>query len=93
MLYYLTKIEGKETLENKGIAKIQDEMIECEKRIVARMVAKHLLDQDHYLIKDGSIQYKPMKSGDSKEIARIQSNYRHVVGVSKTFNPNITTVP
>ncbi len=89
LLYYLTKIEGKETLENKGIAKIQDEMIECEKRIVARMVAKHLLDQDHYLIKDGSIQYKPMKSGDSKEIARIQSNYRHVVGVSKTFNPNI----
>lgn len=89
LLYYLTKIEGKETLENKGIARIQDEMIECEKRIVARMVAKHLLDQDHYLIKDGSIQYKPMKSGDSKEIARIQSNYRHVVGVSKTFNPNI----
>ena len=89
LLYYLTKIEGKETLENKGIARIQDEMIECEKRIVARMVAKHLLDQDHYLIKDGSIQYKPMKRGDFKEIARIQSNYRHVVGVSKTFNPNI----
>lgn len=89
LLYYLIKTEGKETLENKGIARIQDDMIECEKEIVRRMVAKHLLDQDHYLIKDGSIQYKPMKSGDYKELARIQGNYRHVVGVSKSFNPNI----
>ena len=89
VLYYLTKLEGKETLETKGIAKIQDEMIECEKRIVARLVSKHLLNQNNYLIKDGSIQYKPMKTGDYKEIAHIRTNYRHVVGVSKTFNPNL----
>lgn len=89
VLYYLTKIEGNETLENKGIARIQDEMIECEKRIVAEMMSKHLLTQEHYLIKDGSIQYKPMKTGDYKELARIRNNYRHVVGVSKRFNPNL----
>lgn len=89
ILYYLTQTEGRETLENKGIAKIQDEMIECEKRIVARMMSKHLLTQDSYLIKDGSVQYKPMKTGDFKELARIRNNYRHVVGVSKIFNPNI----
>lgn len=89
VLYYLTKLEGKETLESKGIAKIQDEMIECEKRIVARLMSKHLLDQNHYLIKDGSIQYKPMKTGDYKELAHIRTNYRHVVGVSKSFNPNL----
>lgn len=89
VLHYLTKLEGRETLENKGIARIQDEMIDCEKRIVARLVERHLLSQDAYLIKDGSIQYKPMKTGDFKELARIRNNYRHVVGVSKKFNPNL----
>ena len=89
VLYYHTKIEGHETLENKGIARVQDEMIDCEKRIVAYLMSKHLLNQDNYLIKDGSIQYKPMKTGDYKELARIRNNYRHVIGVSKKFNPNL----
>ena len=89
VLYYFTQINGNETLENKAIAKIQDDMIECEKSIVARMTAMHLLSQDRYLIKDGSIQYKPMKSGDYKELAKIRNNYRHVIGVSKSFNPDL----
>lgn len=89
VLYYPTKIVGNETLENKGIAKIQDEMIECEKKIVASLVSEKMLNQDSYLIKDGSIQYKPMKTGDYKELARIRNNYRHVIGVSKKFNPNL----
>lgn len=89
VLYYLTKIEGNETLENKGIARIQDEMVDCEKRIVAHLTNQHLLNQNNYLIKDGSIQYKPMKTGDYKELTRIRNNYRHVIGVSKKFNPNL----
>ena len=89
VLYYLTKLEGKETLESKGMARIQDEMIECEKKIVSYLMSKHLLNQDSYLIKDGSVQYKPMKTGDFKELARIRNNYRHVVGISKRFNPNL----
>ena len=89
VLFYLTKLEGKETLENKGIARIQDEMIDCEKRIVANLMSQKLLTQTSWLIKDGSIQYKPMKTGDYKEITRIRNNYRHVVGVSKRFNPNL----
>ncbi len=89
VLYYLTKCDGRETLENKGVARIQDEMVDCEKRIVARMMGKHLLTHESYLIKDGSIQYKPMKTGDYKELNRIRNNYRHVVGVSKRFNPNL----
>ena len=52
-------------------------------------MSKHLLRDEHYLVKDGSIQYKPMKTGDYKELARIRNNYRHVVGVSKRFNPNL----
>lgn len=89
ILYYPCKLNVNETFENKGIAKIQDEMIECEKRIVAHLVSKNLLNQDSYLIKDGSIQYKPMKTGDFKELAHIRNNYRHVIGVSKKFNPNL----
>lgn len=89
VLYYLTKLEGNETLENKGIARIQDEMVDCEKRIVAHLMNRHLLNQNNYLIKDGSIQYKPMKTGDYKELTRIRNNYRHVIGVSKKFNPNL----
>lgn len=89
VLFYQTKLEGKETLENKGIARIQDEMIDCEKKIVANLMSKHLLNQDNYLIKDGSIQYKVMKTGDYKELSRIRNNYRHVIGVSKKFNPNL----
>lgn len=89
ILYYQTKLDGKETLENKAIARIQDEMVDCEKRIVADLMGRHLLNQENYLIKDGSVQYKPMKTGDFKELARIRSNYRHVVGVSKKFNPNL----
>ena len=89
ILYYSTQIQGKQTLENNAIAKVQDEMVECEKSIVAQLTAKHLLTEDQFLIKDGSIQYKPMKTGDFKEISKIRSNYRHVVGVSKSFNPNL----
>lgn len=89
ILYYSIQLKENETFENKGIAKIQDEMIECEKRIVSYLVSKNLLNQDNYLIKDGSIQYKPMKAGDFKELARIRNNYRHVIGVSKKFNPNL----
>lgn len=89
VLYYKTKLEGKETLENKGIARIQDEMVDCEKRIVASLMSRKLLTQDSYLIKDGSIQYKPMKTGDYKELAHIRNNYRYVIGVSKKFNPNL----
>lgn len=89
VLYYRTKLEGRETFENKGIARIQDEMVDCEKKIVSSLVSRRLLTQDSYLIKDGSIQYKPMKTGTFKELAHIRNNYRHVIGVSKKFNPNL----
>lgn len=89
VLYYRTKLEGRETFENKGIARIQDEMVDCEKKIVSSLVCRRLLTQDSYLIKDGSIQYKPMKTGNYRELAHIRNNYRHVIGVSKKFNPNL----
>jgi len=78
-----------ESYENRGIAKIQDEMIEGEKHIVATLVKDNLLNSDNYLMKDGSLQYKRMKSGDYKELSQIKRNYQCVVGVSKKFNPEL----
>lgn len=89
ILPYSSKVDESDSLENKGIARIQDEMIECEKKIVAYLVNKNMLNEDSYLIKDGTLQYKPMKSGDYREISKIRANYRRVVGVSKSFNPEL----
>lgn len=78
-----------EKYENFGTAKIQDEMIECEKKIVALLTHENLLNEDNYLIKDGSLEYRAMKTGDYKDLSKIKSNYHCVVGVSKIFNPEL----
>jgi len=76
-----------EKYENLGIAKIQDEMIENEKKIVDRLTSKNILNEDSYLIKDGSLEYQKMKTGNFRDLSIIKNNYRRVVGVSKSFNP------
>lgn len=76
--------------EHLGIAMIQDEMIDCEKKIVASLAAKNLLNESSYLLKDGSLQYKPMKTGEFKELTKIKNNYRNVIGISKSFNPELS---
>ncbi len=76
--------------ENLGIAIIQDEMVDNEKKIVANLTIKNLLNENSYLLKDGSLQYKPMKSGEYKEFSKIKNNYRWVIGVSKLFNPEFS---
>lgn len=68
---------------------IQDEMIDTEKKIVATLATKNLLNESSYLLKDGSLQYKPMQTGEYKELTKIKNNYRRVVGVSKLFNPEL----
>lgn len=76
--------------EHLGIAAIQDEMVDSEKKIVSILAAKNLLNENNYLVKDGSLQYKPMKTGEYKELSKIKNNYRWVVGVSKLFNPEFS---
>ena len=75
--------------EHLGIATIQDEMIETEKKIVAHLSTKNLINPDRYLIKDGSLQYKPMRTGDFKELTKIKNHYKCAIGVSKMFNPEL----
>ncbi len=90
LTYPTRNLDPGEKFENLGIAKIQDEMIDCEKKIVSELVKKNLLNQDRYLLKDGSLQYKPMKSGDFRELSKIKANYRSVIGLSKHFNPELS---
>ena len=76
-------------LDNLAVSVIQDYMIEAEKRMVAELVKDKRLGQDAYLLKDGSLEYKVMKSGreDLRTLQKIKHNYSWVIGVSKSFNP------
>ena len=64
-------------------------MSECEKRMVAELVKEKRLGQKSYLLKDGSLEYKEMKTGreDLRTLQKIRHNYNWVIGVSKSFNP------
>lgn len=86
LIYDSTKHEDSK-LEDKGIAKIQDHMIDMEKELVADLVRDNMLSHESFLVKDGSLQYKRMESGNYRELAKIRNNYRYVIGVSKSFNP------
>ncbi|WP_088186375.1 hypothetical protein [Desulfosporosinus sp. FKA] len=81
-----------EKFEKKGIAKIQDYMIELEKQMVADLVAAGKLNESNYLIKDGSLDYQRVSSKKNKHALNLSSehirnNYRRVIGVSKSFDP------
>jgi hypothetical protein len=56
VLYYDENLKEGENYENKGIAKIQDAMIENEKNIVAELTTSNTLDMDAYFLKDGSLE-------------------------------------
>lgn len=86
ILDYNTSVGETERLDNKGIAVIQDYMVDQEKLMVEELTKKNLLDSHHYLIKDGSLEY-PVHKMVSKELERFRNNYRFVVGVSKSFSP------
>jgi len=81
--------KGDDDLTDRGVAMIQDEMIECEKKIVAELATRNLLSSESYLMKDGSLEYKEMQKGDYRQLSKIKNNYRWVVGVSKSFNPEL----
>lgn len=87
LVYTSSQQDG--SFDKLATARIQDEMVDCEKKIVATLVAQHKLTPDNYLIKDGSLQYKTIKTGDFGEMKKIRANYQRVVGVSKMFNPNL----
>jgi len=83
--YKNTALKDNDKYEDRGIAKIQNEMINLEQNIVFNLAKKKKLNDNSFLIKDGSLEY--MKTSESKELSQIKSNYDCVVGVSKLFNP------
>ena len=87
ILSYSGKVDEFERVENKGIAVIQDLMIRHEISMVSKLVAEHKVDSDHYLLKDGSLEYRVDHLKNDLELRRFQADFTHVVGVSKSFNP------
>lgn len=90
LLIYSTNKD--ESFDKKGIAKIQDYMVNLEKLMVADLVTQGKLDKDNYLIKDGSLDYQQISKKKDKNAlnlsdAHIANYYKYVVGVSKSFNP------
>jgi len=83
--YKSTALKENDKYEDRGIAKIQDEMIALEQKVVFELVKAKRLNDESFLIKDGSLEY--MKSGEARELSVIKSNYDCVIGVSKAFNP------
>ncbi|MDR0918498.1 MAG: hypothetical protein LBM93_04525 [Oscillospiraceae bacterium] len=75
--------------EDRGTARIQAAMIEHEKNMVKALVRQGKLNQDNYLVKDGSLEYRLTKSDkdDEKSFQTFKQNYNWVIGLSKRFNP------
>lgn len=84
---YTTKVDEFERIESKGIAVIQDLMSEREKAMVSRLVSEHKINSKHYLLKDGSLEYRVDQFRNDREKRQFQKNFSYVVGVSKSFNP------
>ncbi len=83
ILPYSTKKDDLEKLENKGIAVIQDLMVEKEKEMVAELVSKNMLNYNNYLLKDGSLEYRVHDIKNERELVRFKSNFNWVIGASK----------
>lgn len=80
---------GKNGLQNRGIAKIQTVMTDDEQLLVADLCKLNRLDDEHWLIKDGSLEYTPSSRLKDEEWLKMRNNYQYVVGVSKQFNPDL----
>lgn len=94
---FLYETDGHKDSENskskylsKAIEKIQNEMTDEEQRLVEKLCKENKLDDDHFLIKDGSLEYNPRYSNLSRaQWDILRSNYKYVVGVSKSFDPEL----
>lgn len=75
--------------EDRGTARIQEAMIEREKEMVKKLVREGKLNQDNYLVKDGSLEYRLTQTDkdDDKSFQTFKQNYNWVIGLSKSFNP------
>lgn len=89
ILPYKTAKDDEKKFEDRGTACVNERMIQREKELVAELVREGKLNQDNYLVKDGSLEYKPTKAdkADKRKYQMFKNNYSWVIGVSKNFNP------
>lgn len=80
---------GKDGLQNRGVSKIQTVMTDNEQLLVSDLCKLNRLDDEHWLIKDGSLEYTPSAKLKDEEWLKLRTNYQYVVGVSKQFNPDL----
>lgn len=84
----------KNKLRNSAIAQIQNRMTDIEQELVNELCKSKKLNDENWLIKDGSIEYNPRfstsRSSDPAQwLNKMRENYTHVVGVSKSFDPEL----
>lgn len=93
ILSYKSAKEEKD-YNDKGTAQIQTRMMENEQRMVAELVGEKKLNDTNFLVKDGSLEYKPTKAmrSDERAYQKYMNNYDYVIGVSKRFNPEVCLV-
>ncbi len=91
ILPYKTSKSDDKKFEDRATACVQSRMIEDEKKLVAELVREEKLNQDNYLVKDGSLEYRPTKEdkADKKKYQTFKNNYNWVIGASKNFNPEV----
>ncbi|MBX2999448.1 MAG: hypothetical protein KF893_13110 [Caldilineaceae bacterium] len=68
--------------EDLAIAKIQVTMLDMEVNLIGKMVDSNKLTTNQMLMIDGSLQFS--------NVSDKLSIFQHVIGVSKSFNPNIS---
>jgi hypothetical protein len=95
LLYHTDGKSGnkeKSSYKNRAVAIIQNEMVDEEQLLVAELCKQNKLDDESWLIKDGSLEYNPRYSNlglDPTQWNNLQANYQNVVGVSKMFDPEL----
>ena len=91
ILPYKTSKNEEMKFEDRATACVQGKMIEREKELVAELVREGKLNQDNYLVKDGSLEYRPTHKdkADKKSYQTFKNNYSWVLGASKNFNPEV----
>lgn len=82
--------QDKNRFINSGIAQIQNTMTDEEQVMVEQLCKEKRLSDSAFLVKDGSIQYNPTYSYLEKSAwNNMRSNYKNVVGISKSFDPTL----
>ena len=67
-------------------------MVDEEQLLVAQLCKDNRLNDESWLIKDGSLEYNPSFSNLGFDVVQwnnLRANYQRVVGVSKTFDPEL----